>query len=503
TVTRSETEALLLEQNLIKSLKPPYNILLRDDKSYPYIFISDKDEYPALRFHRGARKRSGRYFGPFPSGTAVRDSLNLMQKLFKVRQCEDSFYRNRTRPCLQYQINRCTAPCVKAISRSDYADDIRHTMLFLEGKSQAVLRELGDQMEQASAQLNFEQAAILRDQIISMQKVQEQQGVEGSAGEADIIGCAMKSGAACVHMLFVRGGRIIGSKVFHPKPSLEESTNELTSAFIAQWYLSADREIPPQVIVHAMPHDQGILSDALQQKRGRQTAVVSSVRGDRASWLKLAQSNAEQQLDTALANKKHVYARYLDLQQILELEKVPQRMECFDISHSSGEATVASCVVFDRNGPLKSDYRRFNITGITEGDDYAAMHQALTRRYQRIKKEDAKLPDVLVIDGGKGQITQAMDVLSSLALDSVTVIGIAKGPTRKAGFEVLINGLTGEEIVPKSDSAGLHLLQHIRDESHRFAITGHRAKRGKARKKSVLEDIEGIGPKRRRELLKH
>lgn len=503
TVTNSETEALLLEQNLIKQYRPPYNILLRDDKSYPYIFISDKEEYPAVRFSRGAKRKSGRYFGPYPSGGAVRDSLNLLQKIFKIRQCDDSFFKNRSRPCLQFQIKRCTAPCVKAISTDEYQKDIRHAAMFLDGKNSAVMDELATQMESAAAELHFEYAAQLRDQLISLQKVQEQQYVSGLQGDADVIGFAMKPGGVCIHMLFVRGGRVIGSKVHHPKVSIEETPEEIISSFVAQWYLGAQREIPSYVITPVEIEDKSCVEAALREQRNKKVTLSHSVRGERSAWLKLAQTNAEQQLGSFLANKQNIYKRYLELQELLNMDEPPKRLECFDISHSSGEATVASCVVFDRNGPLKSDYRHFNINDITAGDDYAAMHQALNRRYKRIKKGEAKLPDLLVIDGGKGQVTQAMEVLDELEIDQVLVIGIAKGPTRKAGFEVLISGDTGEETVLDSDSSALHLLQHIRDEAHRFAITGHRAKRGKARKRSVLEDIPGVGPKRRRELLRH
>ncbi|WP_036228448.1 excinuclease ABC subunit UvrC [Marinobacterium jannaschii] len=503
TITNSETEALLLEQNLIKQQRPPYNILLRDDKSYPYIFISSKDAYPAVRFHRGSKRRQGRYFGPFPSSGAVRESLNLLQKIFRIRQCEDSFFKNRSRPCLQYQIKRCTAPCVGMISEQEYEQDLRHTAMFLEGKNQQLLQELGEQMEQASQALNFEQAAALRDQLISLQKVQEQQYVSGQSGDADVFGCAVGSGAVSIHMLFVRAGRIIGSKVFHPKVSVEDSPAEVLSAFVAQWYLGSDREIPAAVITALELEDAESIEAALTDKRQRKTALLYNVRGDRAAWQRLAQTNAEQQLGSYLANKQNVYNRFLALQDVMGLDSIPQRLECFDISHSSGEATVASCVVFDRNGPLKSDYRHFNIDGITEGDDYAAMHQALTRRYMRLKKGEGKLPDILLIDGGKGQVSQAMSVLEELQITEVMVVGVAKGPTRKAGFEMLIMGDSGEEMTLAGDSSALHLLQHIRDEAHRFAITGHRARRGKVRRTSTLEGIPGVGPKRRRELLKH
>lgn len=503
TVTNSETEALLLEQNLIKQQKPPYNILLRDDKSYPYILITDKDQYPAVRFQRGTRRKLGKLFGPFPSGGAVRESLNLLQKIFQIRQCEDSFFNNRSRPCLQYQIKRCSGPCVGLISEEDYQADLRHAMMFLEGKNNTILEELAQKMDRASRELNFEKAAELRDQITMLRQVQEQQYVSGQQGDADVFGCAVQSGGTVVHGLFVRQGRVIGSKVYRPRITIEEGPAEALSAFVAQFYLAGTHEIPDQIITSYELDESGLLAGALSEKRGRKVQVVHRVRGERAAWIRLAQTNAEQQLATHLASKQNMFNRFLALQETLGFDETPKRLECFDISHSSGEATVASCVVFDQNGPKKSDYRIFNIEGVTAGDDYAAMHQALTRRYTRLKKGEAQLPDILVIDGGKGQVAQAMEVLESLQITEVCVIGVAKGPTRKAGFEVLIMGDTGTETVLESDNPALHLLQFIRDESHRFAITGHRARRGKARKKSQLEGIPGIGPKRRRELLNH
>ncbi|HSG03534.1 MAG TPA: excinuclease ABC subunit UvrC [Marinobacterium sp.] len=503
TVTGSETEALLLEQNLIKNHRPPYNILLRDDKSYPYILVTDGEAHPAVRFQRGKSKRKGKLFGPFPSGLAVRDSLNLLQKLFKVRQCDDTQFRNRSRPCLQYQIERCSAPCVGLISEEDYSRDVRHTKMFLEGKNPAVLAELGLQMDEAAAALEFERAAELRDQLQKLRHVQEQQYVSGQKGDADVFGCAIKPGGVCVHALFVRQGRVIGSRVYHPKVAIEESSAEVLAAFVAQFYLAGGREIPATIITTESFESEQTLAQALSEERGSKVQLSANVRGERAAWQRLAQTNAEQNLTAQLANKQNMYNRFLALQEALNLEEVPTRLECFDISHSSGEATVASCVVFDRNGPLKRDYRKFNIEDITGGDDYAAMHQALERRYGRLQKEEALLPDLLVIDGGKGQVAQAMDVLGTLGLKEVRVIGIAKGPTRKAGFEVLIEGETGAENILQSDNLALHLLQHIRDEAHRFAITGHRARRAKARKQSLLEGIEGVGPKRRRALLNH
>ncbi|NQZ31810.1 MAG: excinuclease ABC subunit UvrC [Oceanospirillaceae bacterium] len=503
TVTHGETEALLLEQNLIKQYRPPYNILLRDDKSYPYIFINDTEKYPSVTFHRGAKRRKGKYFGPFPSGTAVRETLNLLQKIFQIRQCDESFFKNRSRPCLQHQIKRCSAPCVELIDPVQYNIDINHAIMFLEGKSTKIMSDLATEMESAAATLDFERAAMLRDQIQSLQHTQEQQSVIGGSGNADIVGCAMQAGAVCIYQMFVRGGRVIGTKALFPKVSVEESEADVISAFLAQWYLSANREIPESIIISHEIEDAQVLQEALSSKRGAKLEISANVRGNRAGWQRLTQTNAEQQLANQLASKQNVYRRFVSLQKCLNLEVMPKRLECFDISHSSGEATVASCVVFDHNGPLKTDYRRFNIEGVTAGDDYAAMHQALMRRFSRLKKGEGKKPDILFIDGGKGQVTQALDVLKTLEIFDIQVIGIAKGVTRKPGLETLINPDTNQEIELPVDSPGLHLVQHIRDESHRFAITGHRARRGKARQRSKLEDIAGVGPKRRRELLKH
>ena len=504
TVTRTEAEALLLEQNLIKQQRPPYNILLRDDKSYPYIYLSGH-EFPRLSFHRGAKKGKGRYFGPYPGAGAVRESLSFLQKTFKVRQCEDSFFRNRSRPCLQYQINRCSAPCVNAVEPETYGNAVRHTVMFLEGKNKALIQELADQMEQASTELAFEEAADFRDQIQALQQVQAKQIIEGEGGDVDIIGIDMQAGAACVHVLFVRGGRILGSKSYYPKLQLETSAAEVLEAFIAQFYVSSagGREIPKELITTEALPNHALLSEALKDQVGRKTAVLNKVRGNRAKWQQLAKQTAAQNLASYLANKQTLYQRFEALQDALGLPELPERLECFDISHSSGEATVASCVVFNHSGPLKSDYRRFNIEGVTSGDDFAAMKQALTRRYTRIKSGEGNLPDLLLIDGGKGQLSQAKAVLEELQISDLLVVGVAKGTTRKAGFEILHRGDTGQEFALPANHAGLHLVQHIRDESHRFAVTGHKQRRDKKRRESMLEGITGVGPKRRRELLRH
>lgn len=503
TITANETEALLLEQNLIKEWRPPYNILLRDDKSYPYVFLSD-GQFPRLGIHRGAKKAKGRYFGPYPSAGAIRESLSLLQKGFMVRQCEDSYYANRTRPCLQYQIKRCKGPCVDLVSPEEYAEDVRHSVMFLEGRSQQLGNELNAEMEQAAMTLNFEKAAQLRDQIALLRRVQDQQYMEGGSGEVDVVAAFINPGGACVHLISVRGGRVLGSKNFFPQVGIEEEVSEVMAAFLAQYYLgNAEREMPGELIVNVVHEDFAAISEAVQTLRGRELAITHRVRGTRARWQQLAVTNAEQALNARLANRQHMAARFEALASVLGLDEVPQRLECYDISHSSGEATVASCVVFGPEGPIKSDYRRFNIEGITGGDDYAAMHQALMRRYGRIQAGEGKLPDVLLVDGGKGQLNMARDVMQELGISDLTLLGIAKGVTRKAGFETLYLNDVAHEFTLKGDSAALHLIQQIRDEAHRFAITGHRARRGKARRTSSLEDVAGVGPKRRRELLKH
>ncbi|EJO95293.1 excinuclease ABC subunit C [Ectopseudomonas mendocina DLHK] len=503
TITANETEALLLEQTLIKEWRPPYNILLRDDKSYPYVFLSD-GEFPRLGIHRGAKKAKGRYFGPYPSALAIRESLSLLQKTFLVRQCEDSYYRNRTRPCLQYQIKRCKGPCVGLVSPEEYAEDVRHSVMFLEGRSNALSEELSASMEKASMALEFERAAELRDQISMLRRVQDQQSMEGGSGDVDVVAVMLNPGGACVHLISVRGGRVLGSKNFFPQVAIEEEGGEVLMAFLAQYYLgNAERDLPSELIVNVQHEDFATLIEAVESLRGRSLSISLRVRGTRARWQQLAVTNAEQALAARLANRQHLAERFEALATVLQMDEPPQRMECFDISHSSGEATVASCVVFGPEGPLKSDYRRFNIEGVTPGDDYAAMHQALTRRFSKIKDGEGKLPDVLLVDGGKGQLAMAREVLQELAVPDLILLGVAKGTTRKPGLEVLYLNDAEHEFTLPGNSPALHLIQQIRDESHRFAITGHRARRGKARRTSTLEEVAGIGPKRRRELLNH
>jgi excinuclease ABC subunit C len=503
TVTTTEVDALLLEHNLIKSHQPLYNILLRDDKSYPYIFLSSEDKFPRIALHRGPKRRKGTYFGPYPSAGAVRESLHFMQKVFKVRQCEDSYFRNRSRPCLQYQIDRCTGPCVDLVSAEEYARQVENTSLFLRGKSQELLVRLADEMEHAAAQLEYEKAAEYRDQISQLQHVQASQGIEGVSGDLDILAAVTSHGRACVQVLFVRGARVLGSRTYYPPLKLQETPAQVLAAFIPQFYLGEARAVPAEIIVNVAPEGDDVLADALSVQAGRQVRLAHRVRESRAKWLKLALQTAETNLAAHLADRQTVLGRLQALQDVLGLPELPERLECFDISHSSGEATVASCVVFDQHGPRKSDYRRFNIEGITPGDDYAAMNQALERRYKRLKASEAPMPDILFIDGGKGQVAQAMSVLEDLQVSGVEVIGVAKGVTRKAGLETLVHGSSGKEQNLAADHQALHLIQQIRDEAHRFAITGHRGRRDKARQRSVLEDIPGVGNSRRRLLLRH
>ena len=506
TVTETETEALILEHNLIKQYRPPFNILMRDDKSYPYIFLSDKDRWPRLSFHRGPKKAKGTYFGPFPSVHAVRDSMGFLQKTFKVRQCEDVFFKNRSRPCLQYQIKRCTAPCVDFVTPDDYATDVNLTRLYLDGKADKILQQLEGDMETAAMDLQFEKAAEHRDQISALRQVQAQQMIEKGSGTIDIVAGAVSNGQACVHMLYVRQGRILGSRSYYPKTPLAEEVSDLLEEFVPQLYLDGGGrpDLPKEILVNAQFNGAQVLTDALSQRIGRNIEIRDNVRGFRAKWLELAQRTAEQNLAGKLASKQTLQQRFESLRDTLGLESTPERLECFDISHSSGEAVVASCVVFDNNsGALKSDYRRFNIENITGGDDYAAMEQAIRRRYTRLMKGEGKLPDILLIDGGKGQIGVAKAVLSDLGVVGVMIIGVAKGTTRKPGMETLILADQNNKVVARPQQPALHLIQQIRDEAHRFAITGHKARRDKKRRISSLEGIPGVGATRRRDLLKH
>jgi excinuclease ABC subunit C len=500
TVTHTEAEALILENHLIKELKPRYNVLLRDDKSYPYLFVSAGD-FPRLAFHRGARSAKGRYFGPYPNAAAVRETLRLLQKVFPVRQCEDSVFRNRSRPCLQYQIHRCTAPCVGLVSQERYAQDVADTVLFLEGRTGEVVDALVARMEAHAGRLEFEQAAQLRDRIQALRQVQERQYVSGERGDLDLVACAVKGGLACVQVFYVRAGRNLGNRAFFPRVPAEAAADEVVGAFLAQGYLG--REVPAEILVSHAPEDAGLIAEALTQQAGRRVRISAHVRGDRARWLELAAENARIALDARLASRTGMRARAEALRDAFGLDEVADRLECVDVSHTMGEQTVASCVVFDAEGPVTADYRRYNIKDITPGDDYAAMDQLLRRRYTRIQAGEGRLPDVLLIDGGKGQLRAAQAVLEDLGVQGVRLVGVAKGPDRRPGMEQLF--LSGQEapLILGADSPALHLVQQIRDEAHRFAITGHRRRRGGTRSTSVLEEIPGVGPTRRQRLLKH
>ena len=499
TVTHTEAEALLLENNLIKTLQPRYNVLLKDDKSYPYIFRSE-GPFPRLAFHRGSRRKAGRYFGPYPSAGAVRETLGLLQRVFPVRQCEDSFYRNRTRPCLQYQIKRCSGPCVGLVTEDEYAREVRDTERFLEGRASQVIDELAGRMEAAAETLEFELAARIRDRIVNLRRVQERQYVSGERGDLDIVACAVSGVRACVQLFFVRGGRNLGNKVYFPRLSDDTDASAVIAAFIAQHYLQG--AAPGEILVSHAPLDKALLEQVLGDQEGRKVAIRSKLRGERLRWMRLAEENARTALAARLAGQSGLAERYEALQEALGLEAVPERMECYDISHTRGEKTVASCVVFNREGPCKQAYRRFNIRDVTPGDDYAAMHQALKRRFSRVQAGEEEAPDLVVIDGGAGQVAAAGEALEELGVQGVVLLGVAKGPERKPGTEQLF--LSGQQrpfILPR-DSAALLMLQQIRDEAHRFAITGHRKSRAKVRQRSVLEEIPGIGPKRRAQLLR-
>jgi excinuclease ABC subunit C len=501
TVTNTEAEALILEYNLIKRHKPRFNVVLRDDKSYPYIYVSTEHPYPRLQFHRGARKGKGRYFGPYPSTGAVRKTLNELQKLFLVRQCQDSFFNHRTRPCLQYQIKRCTAPCVGLVDDAVYADDVNAAVMFLEGKNRSVIDTFVERMEQSSKNKDYEQAARFRDQIARLKKIEAEQLISrDSANDLDVIAIASRPGVYCATVIFIRNGSMLGSRNHFPKVSGEMDRKSVLNGFLGQYYLGKDA--PAEIIVEEEIADLALLQEGLADRSGHKVSIKHRVRGDRLGWLKMAQTNAEQGVQIKMASNATLRRQFAALGEALQLESPPERLECFDVSHTSGEATVASCVVFNQAGPLKSDYRRMNLSPKAAGDDYAAMGEALLRRYKRVKKGEVPMPDVLFVDGGKGQLAEAMKVLDELDLTWFQVVAVAKGRSRRPGMEQLfLAGHSAPTILP-ADSPALHLIQQIRDEAHRFAITGHRQRRAKARNTSRLEQIPGLGPKRRRELLR-
>lgn len=501
-ITRSETEALLLEQNLIKLHRPPYNVLLRDDKSYLYVFISADKPYPRLAYGRGkGQHQKGRFFGPFPSAHAAKQTLLMMQKMFMVRQCTNTFFAQRQRPCLEYQIKRCKAPCVGLVSPEEYADDVNNTIRFLKGEGTDLQVKLVGKMEQAAEDMNFEQAALYRDQLSMLREVQAKQAVYTVKGEADIIAIASQAGITCVHVMNVRNGQVLGGNNYFPDVDSENDIADNLSEFVSSFYFQVSDDLPEELIInHELP-DQTAMTEALTETFGKKVTLKTKVREQRSEWLTLAQMNANNALQTKLGDYLEVKSRFNALNEVLKEAlqgKSLDRIECFDISHTMGEATIASCVVADQGGLRKRDYRQYAIHGITGGDDYAAMKQVLNRRYSK-----QPLPDLLLIDGGKGQLNMAKDVLSELGILTQTLlVGVAKGEGRKAGLEVL-HFIDREPLDLPADSKALHLIMHIRDEAHRFAITAHRKKRDKRRSSSVLEAIPGLGEKRRRELLNH
>jgi excinuclease ABC subunit C len=503
TVTSSEYEALILESNLIKTHKPRYNVLLRDDKSYPYIFISGH-AFPRIDLYRGKRKKDGLYFGPYPSAMAVREAIDLIQKLFKLRTCKDSFFQSRTRPCLLYQINRCTAPCVEFITKSDYADSVNLAALFLEGKNDLLIDTLQKKMEASAIEKQYEEAAKYRDQIMRLRQLRDKQYVNVSSGHADAIGVASRSGTTCVHLLSVRDGQTLGSRTYFPIVPAGSSDEEVVAAFIKQHYLAHEDQfeiIPREIITTHIPNDYELIETVLSSLSNHKVKMTLPGFGDKKKWLSMATSSANQALVAQIYHKMNANEKMNSLANTFALVAVPTRVECFDISHTMGEAIVASCVVFDRNGAVKSDYRRFNINDITPGDDVAAMRQVLSRRFKRLQADGARLPDLVLVDGGKTQLNAAKSVFAELGIHHVQLMGVSKGPGRKAGYETI--HFNGERRHLEADSEALHFIQQIRDEAHRFAITGHRMRRDKSRQKSVLETIPGVGAQRRRELLRY
>ncbi|HSH06475.1 MAG TPA: excinuclease ABC subunit UvrC [Burkholderiales bacterium] len=500
TATRSEDEALLLENNLIKSLAPRYNILFRDDKSYPYLVISGQ-AFPRIGFHRGARAPESRYFGPFPHAFAVREAIQLLQRVFRLRTCEDSVFENRARPCLLHQIRRCTAPCTGQISEAAYREDVRHAELFLEGREDDVIRSLTERMNAAAEARRYEQAALLRDQVRALTRVQARQYVESERGvDADVVARAVDGGIVCVNLVMIRGGRHIGDRSFFPANADGASASEVISAFLEQHYL--DHPVPRLVLTSEAVDREG-LGEALAQRAPQGTQVLAPQQGERRVWLEMACKNAELALAHRAQERTTQERRLSALRESLGLADSVERIECFDISHTMGEATVASCVVYDRHAMQKSEYRRFNIREVTPGDDYGAMRQALRRRYERLALEGGKVPDLILIDGGRGQVNAARGALAELGLSDVSIVGVAKGAERKPGLEQLVFETDGKTLQLAAHDRGLHLVQSIRDEAHRFALLGHRARRGRARTTSSLADIPGIGDKRRQRLLAH
>ncbi len=500
-LTRNEGEALLLENEWIKAHRPRYNVLLRDDKSYPWIVMTTNQEFPRIAFHRGRREKGKTYLGPYPSASSVRESINLIQKTFRVRNCEDSIFAHRSRPCLQYQIKRCTAPCVDLVDEEDYAQQVDDALLFLGGESQKVITRLIERMEEASAELRFEDAATFRDQINTLKKMQAQQFVSHGTGDIDVIALARDQGTTCVQVMTFRGGRNLGQRSYFPAQTAGYEDGEVMQAFLGQFY--RERMPPSDLLLSDDLPQRELFAEVFSERAGRKVQIQPNPRGERRQWLELTRRNAVHSLQMNLASDARISAQFEELRKMLKLEEAPATLECFDISHTSGNQTVGSCVVFDQQGAVKSHYRRFNLKGITPGDDYAAMRQVLTRRYQRMSEEGAAMPGLVIVDGGKGQLTQAREVLGDLGLADLPLMGVAKGPSRRAGHEEWVFADPPRSLIPGPESPASHLVQQIRDEAHRFAITGHRGRRQKAATASPLEGIPGVGAGRRKALLSH
>lgn len=505
TITDNENQALLLECNLIKAHRPKYNILMRDDKSYPYLFLSTQHDFPRLDYFRGTKKENGKYFGPYPNAGSVRENLAFIQKLFKLRQCSDVFFSHRSRPCLQYQINRCTAPCVNYVSKENYQRQVQDAIYFLEGKNTDVMQSVEKQMDLASDNQDYENAAHWRDVLIRLRKLQAQQHVTGGKGDIDIFGVAENQGATAVAVVYIRHGQLIGHKTFFPNTPPESTVEETLSSFIPQYYFSPVREsekIDRIVLSHAIS-DRTWIQSALREKLNSKVEISDRKVAAYREWISIAVTNAEAELARHQSEKNNIILKLTLLQKKLNLPNIPERIECFDISHTMGQSTKASCVVFGVDGAIKKSYRQFNIENITPGDDYAAMEQTLTRRYVKLKVNNKSLPDLIIVDGGKGQLKMAATVLESLQISGVMLMGIAKGEGRKPGLEKILIWGRDAEMSLSSDDPVLHLLQFIRDEAHRFAITAHRKARGKKQLQSKLDLITGVGKKRKMDLLKH
>ena len=500
-LARTEAEALLLENEWIKSLKPRYNVLLRDDKSYPWVMLGTDHEYPRIAFHRGGKDKGRRYLGPYPSASSVRESINLIQKLFLLRNCEDSYFSHRTRPCLQYQIKRCTAPCVGKVTPEGYAGQVEDALLFLRGHSQKVITRLIRRMENAAAEQHYEQAAHYRDQINHLKQMQARQFVSSGNGDLDIIALARLESASAIEVISVRGGRSLGQRDYFPTQAEGHTDAEVLQAFLGQYY--RDRKPPPELIISHSVEQQDLFEEVFSEHIGRKVHIQSHPRSHRRQWLELAGRNALNALHMRSSESSRIGKQFESLAGLLGLDEPPKSIECFDISHTSGHKTVASCVVFGIEGPVKSRYRRYNLKGFTPGDDYAAMREVLGRRYRKLQKEEGHMPDLIIVDGGKGQLGIAMEVLADCGLSDIPLMGVAKGPSRRAGYEEWVLPVAPHSLQPGPESSASHLVQQVRDEAHRFAITGHRGRRQKAVVHSVLEDIPGVGARRRRALLTH